>query len=571
MNPECSQRVDQWFQSPLKRESGHGISSLGQICKKDDSFRQQVQLLLALYERKGASEISIGQTATDLLEKGNAELVGRTVGAYKILRLLGRGGMGEVYLAQDRRLGRQVALKLLPLQFTNDASRLRRFEQEARNAAALNYPNIMTIHEIGQDAGRRFIVTEYIEGKTLRQQMMEKRMRLKDALDVAIQVASAMAAAHAVGIIHRDVKPENIMIRPDGIVKVLDFGLAKLMDHELVVNNAALTVPALDTDSGTVKGTTTYMSPEQARGLEIDERTDIWSLGVVLYEVIAGRAPFEGLTKSDVLVSILTTRPPLLQEHSREVPAKLDWIVAKALRKDRDKRYQTVKELLVDLRALAEELEFNAKTKHSGPLETNQGETTALTDGRAARVSMRDEGGLLSSLRYLIGEPKHLKSRVVAFALILGLGIGFVSHKFLGENGAQSSTHPGDNANIFSNHVKLVDVGTPLRLATNPTIHSSPTLSSDGRYIAVLHQSANTSGFCIVPPLIGADATPADPNTYLKGAVAGRSLVWSPDGKFLAVMNKSSSQDPFSIFLFSLDSVEQSKLNTPRTTLARRW
>ena len=560
--------MDQLFHSPLKRESAHRISSLGQICNSDDSFRREVQLLLALYDRqKGSPE----KLAVDLLEKGYAELVGRTVGAHKILRLLGRGGMGEVYLAQDLRLGRQVAVKLLPLQFTNDANRLRRFEQEARNAAALNYPNIMTIHEIGQDAGRRFIVTEYIEGKTLRHQMMEKRMRLKDALDVAIQVASALAAAHAVGIIHRDVKPENIMIRPDGIVKVLDFGLAKLMDHEPVVNNAALTVPAINTDSGTVKGTTTYMSPEQARGLEIDERTDIWSLGVVLYEMIAGRAPFEGPTKSDVLVSILTTRPPLLQEHSREVPAKLEWIVAKALRKDRDKRYQTVKELLVDLRALAEELPFDTKITHSTPAETNPGERASLTDGRAASVSIRDEQGLISSLKYLIGTTKQQKSRMMAFALILGLGIGFVSHKFLRENSLQFSTHPGDNANSFTNHVKLVDVGAPLRLATDPTINSSPTLSPDGRYVAFLHQSANSSGFCIGRPLIGADATPADPNTYLNGAVEGRSLVWSPDGKFLAVMNKSSSQDPFSIFLFSWDSVEQSKLNTPGATSARRW
>ena len=571
MNPECSQRMDQLFQSPLKRESGHGISSLEQICKKDDSFRQEVQLPLALYERrKGSSEISIGQIAADSLEKGNVELVGRTVGAYKILRLLGRGGMGEVYLAQDRRLGRQVALKLLPLQFTSDANRLRRFEQEARNAAALNYPNIVTIHEIGQDAGRPFIVTEYIEGMTLRLQMMERRMRLKGALDVAIQAASALAAAHAVGIIHRDVKPENIMIRPDGIVKVLDFGLAKLMDHALVVNHAALTVPAMNTDSGVVKGTTSYMSPEQARGLEIDARTDIWSLGAVLYEVIAGRAPFEGPTKSDVLVSILTEEPRPLQEHSREAPGKLAWIVAKMLRKDREKRYQTAKELLVDLRALAEELEFDSKITQSAPSETNPGERAALTDGRAATVSTRDEGGLASSLKYLIGEPKHQKSRVVAFALILGLGIGFVSQKFLRENDVQFSTRPGANANNFNIYVKLVDVGTPLPFATDTTIQSSSTLSPDGRYIAFLRQSAQSTGFCLVPALSGAEATDADPNTFSKGAIEGRSLAWSPDGKFLAVMNKSSSQDPFSLFLLSLDSGEQSQLNTPLATSARR-
>ena len=568
MTPECPQQTDQLFQLPVKRESDYRISSPGQSYSSDESFRREVQLLLARYGRhKGSPE----RIAVDLLEKGYSELVGRTVGAYKILRLLGCGGMGEVYLAQDLRLGRQVALKLLPLQFTNDAGRLRRFEQEARNAAALNYPNIMTIHEIGQDAGWRFIVTEYIEGKTLRHQMIEKRMTLKGALDVAIQVASALAAAHAAGIIHRDVKPENIMIRPDGIVKVLDFGLAKLMDHEPVVNDAALTVPACNTDSGTVKGTTTYMSPEQARGLEIDERTDIWSLGVVLYEAIAGRAPFEGPTKSDVLVSILTSRPPLLQEHSREVPAKLDWIVAKSLRKDRDKRYQTVKDLLVDLRAMAEELERDAKINHSTPEKTDPSEWVWLSDGRAATVSTRDEGGLISSFKYLIGATKQQKSLMVALALIVGLGVGFFSHEFTVASNVHFSAHPGEIANNNANHVKLVDVATPLPLVTGPTIQSSPTLSSDGRYIAFLHQSANGSGFCIVPPLIGADADQADPDTYLKAAVEGRSIVWSPDGKILAVMNKSSSQDPLSIFLLSLDSVEQSMMNTPRAISARRW
>ncbi|HJX89026.1 MAG TPA: protein kinase [Pyrinomonadaceae bacterium] len=545
MNPDRPQQIDDSSHSVLKRESGQPV--------------------------KGSTEISVSKIAADLLEQGYARLVGRTVGAYKILGLLGRGGMGEVYLAQDLRLGRQVALKFLPLQFTSDANRLRRFEQEARNASALNHPNIVTIHKIGQDAATRYIVTEYIEGKTLRLQMMDRRISLKEALDVAIQAASALAEAHAVGIIHRDVKPENIMIRPDGIVKVVDFGLAKLMDHALVVNHAALTMPAVSTDSGIVKGTTSYMSPEQARGLEIDARTDIWSLGVVLYEVITGRPPFEGPTKSDILASILTKQPPPLHEHSREAPAKLDWIVAKALRKDREERYQTVKELLADLRALVEELQLDAKMKHFTRPETNPGERAALTYGRAATVSIRDKGTLsVSGLNYLLSEPKHLKRRVVAFALILLLGIGVVWHKFLGQNDVKFSTHPGENAKNFNIYVMLVDVGTPLPLTTNPAIYRSPALSPDGRYLAFLCQSADSSGFCIVPALGGSERADADPKKYLEGAVEGRSLAWLPDGKFLAVVNSSSPQDPFSIFLLSLDSGEQSKLTTSLTASARR-
>jgi len=564
--------MDQLFQSSLKGESHQRVSSLEQICNSDDSLQQGAQSIIASHERhKSSMEISAGHIAADLLEKGHEELVGRTVGAYKLMGLLGRGGMGVVYLAQDLRLSRQVALKLLPRQFTRDANRLRRFEQEARNASALNYPNIVTIHKIGQDAGTHFIVTEYIKGKTLRLQIMERRMSLKEALDVAIQVASALAAAHAVGIIHRDVKPENIMIRPDGIVKVLDFGLAKVMDHALVVNHAALTVPAVITDSGVVKGTTSYMSPEQARGLGIDARTDIWSLGVVLYEVIAGKAPFEEPTKSDVLASILTKQPTPLHEHSREVPAKLNWIVGKALRKDREERYQTAKELLADLRALDEELEFDARIKRSMPPETNPCGRAALTDGRAATASLRHEGTLpVSTFRYLLSELRHHKSRAVALALLMALGIGLVWYEFLRLNDLQSPTRPCEKVDNFNIYVKLVNVEKPLRLTTDSTIHRSPFLSSDGRYIAFLRQSADSSGLCIVPALGGAEAADTAPNWYSEGTVEGRSLARPPDGKFLAVMNKGSPQDRFSIFLLSLDSGEQSRLTTPLAISPRR-
>jgi serine/threonine protein kinase len=225
--------------------------------------------------------------------------------------LLGTGGMGEVYLAEDTRLGRKIALKLLPENFTLDPNRLRRFEQEARTASALNHPNILTIYEIGSVDSVHFIATELVEGVTLRKRISDRRLKLSEVLEIAIQTASALAAAHHAGIVHRDVKPENIMLRRDGYVKVLDFGLAKLTEHSSssIDTQSPTQTKAASTDPGTVLGTAKYMSPEQARGYEVDVRTDIWSLGVVIYEMVAGRAPFDGSTRSDVIAAILKLEP----------------------------------------------------------------------------------------------------------------------------------------------------------------------------------------------------------------------------------------------------------------------
>jgi serine/threonine protein kinase len=274
--------------------------------------------------------------------------------------------MGEVYLAEDSRLGRKVALKLLPVRFTQDLERVRRFEREARAASALNHPNIITIHEIGQVDDTHYIVTEYIAGQTLRQVLFTQMQPLA-ALDVAVQAASALSAAHEAGIVHRDIKPENLMLRPDGYLKVLDFGLAKLTEAQAAASDdKALTVADSETEAGVVMGTVGYMSPEQVRGQKVDARTDIFSLGVVLYEMLAGRAPFAGISNADVLAAVLQTEPLPLARHSREVPEALGWIVSKALRKERAERYQTVKDLLVDLKSLKQELELEASLKRSG-------------------------------------------------------------------------------------------------------------------------------------------------------------------------------------------------------------
>jgi serine/threonine protein kinase/tetratricopeptide (TPR) repeat protein len=286
----------------------------------------------------------------------------QTISHYRILNQLGAGGMGEVYLAEDARLGRKVALKLLPARFTADEERVRRFEQEARAASALNHPNIVTIYDIGQADGVHFIAAEFVEGGTLRQRLAQGRVALSETLEVAIQVASALQAAHDAGITHRDIKPENVMLRPDGYVKVLDFGLAKLTEREEEsIDKEAATRIKAETTPGTVMGTFAYMSPEQARGLKVDNRSDIFSLGVVTYEMIAGCSPFDGPTASDLIAAILRAEPAPLQRSRENIPAELEWVVAKALRKDREERYQTVKSLCSDLRQIKVRLDFEAE------------------------------------------------------------------------------------------------------------------------------------------------------------------------------------------------------------------
>jgi Tol biopolymer transport system component len=291
---------------------------------------------------------------------------GTRLGRYEIKSQLGAGGMGEVYLAEDAELGRSVAIKILPADVAADQQRMNRFVQEARAASALSHPNILAIHEIGWEGATRFIAMEYVEGETLRQRMARAPMKLGDLLDCVIQTASALAAAHAAGVVHRDIKPDNIMLRADGYVKVLDFGLAKLAhDETREPDGEAPTRALVNTSPGTVMGTVVYMSPEQARGHEADARADLWSLGVVLYEMITGRQPFAGETSSHVVVSILEREPPPLARYVDGVPEALEWIVAKALTKDRDERYQTAREMLTDLRRLKQRLEFTAEMERS--------------------------------------------------------------------------------------------------------------------------------------------------------------------------------------------------------------
>jgi serine/threonine protein kinase len=363
MTPERYQQISDLYHAAQEVEPERRSDFLVQACNGDEELRSEVEKLLTGNEeaRNFLSTPAFAVAADVLAGKEAQSFIGKRLGRFEILSLLGAGGMGEVYLAKDAQLGRRVALKLLPQEFTSQADRLRRFEREARAASALNHPNIITIHDIGEAEGIHFIATEYIEGEMLRRRIARGRMPLAEAVDVALQVANALDIAHSAGIIHRDIKPENIMRRPDGYVKVLDFGLAKLTEPKPapppVTSQIDTPMMSSETSAGMILGTVNYMSPEQARGLKVDRRCDLWSLGVTLYEMVVGKSPFTGQTATDILVSIVDREPQPLTQILPDVPVKLERIVMKALAKDCDRRYQSAKDLAIDLKHLKREVE----------------------------------------------------------------------------------------------------------------------------------------------------------------------------------------------------------------------
>jgi eukaryotic-like serine/threonine-protein kinase len=422
MTPERWEHIGEVYHAALELQPEQRAAFLGRACADDQELRHEVESLLAADESAGdfIAEQALKDAAKMLAEdqslSASSRLEGQMLGHYRIISLLGVGGMGEVYLARDSRLERKVALKLLHTGFTRDEARVRRFIQEARAASALNHPNIITIYEIGQSEGRRYIATEFIEGQTLRQLVAEGRLSWSAALDVAAQTAHALQAAHTAGIIHRDIKPENIMVRPDGLVKVLDFGLAKLTERPAPISAFTFetNVPAargFNTEPGMIMGTVAYMSPEQARGHEVDARSDIFSLGVVCYEMIAGRQPFTGETLNHVIVAILDREPAPLVRHDNEIPAELQRVISKALCKDCEERYQTIADLLADLNALKQNPELQAGPAPARASNQNR-EAEVAGKEAAARATI-----IIKSLRRRV--KLFRRGEIVALAAVI--------------------------------------------------------------------------------------------------------------------------------------------------------
>ena len=585
MSPERYQRIGELFDQALELTPERRAEWLDNATGVDAGLRVEVERLLAnhLDSEQFLSRPAIDVAAELLAQNQTTCAVGKQISHYPIISLLGVGGMGEVYLARDPRLNRKVALKVLPATIAGDADRLRRFEQEAFAASALNHPNILTIFEFGAEGETHFIASEFVLGETLRDKIQRDQLPLSETLDLTIQIASALHAAHEVGIIHRDIKPENVMVRPDGIIKVLDFGLAKLTETESSLVDSESTPTRVRTTEGAVVGTTRYMSPEQTRGWHVDARTDIFSLGVLLYEMAAGRPPFDGPSASDVIASILTQQPPRLSQYSPAAPVALERIIAKALAKDRDERYQSVKDLAHDLKGLRQRLIFEAELARlgqpSGQTSASLSESPAIAvEGKIARTT----GGLLS----MIKRRKRLAALTLVGLLAVGSGLiywlspfreqkappppataritpfttfsGAADHPAFSPDGSQIAfAWNGGNGGNFDLYVKLIGAGVPLRLTTDPAEDVSPAWSPDGRYLAFLRRQASENGLFIVPALGG-------PERKLGKTEPGLSrLAWSPDGKTLAVVDQSSPDEPNSIFLLSVEEGEKERLTSP--------
>jgi serine/threonine-protein kinase len=401
------------FQTAIELPANKRAIYLDDACAGDPALRQAVESLLkSPGETDSLATMSAPKDSEGRLMRAEEPEAGKIIGHYRILSLLGKGGMGTVYLAEDTKLHRRVSLKFLSSAYTHDLSGLRRFEQEARAISALNHPNILTIYEVAEENGHQFIATELIEGRTLRERL-NSPFEVEATLEIAIQVASALVAAHRVSIIHRDIKPENIMIRnDDGLVKLLDFGLAKVSERpaaELNVNTEVST--QFKTAPGVVMGTVAYMAPEQARGEVVDERADIWSLGVVLYEMIAGSPPFKAASSNEIISAILSREPAApLTRYSHLVPERLVEIIEKTLAKNRDERYQTCKDLLIDLKRLKQSLELKAGIDRSALSSAAHSGNSSGTPREIHRTS---------SAEYIVNQASSHKGAVIVTSAIL--------------------------------------------------------------------------------------------------------------------------------------------------------
>jgi len=386
LEPERWAQVSRIFNSALELDSEARDAYVERECGADESLAHEVKRLIGNHQKASAQDfIAEPAFANQSNSESRTLAAGQRLGPYLILQHIGTGGMGEVYLATDARLDRRVALKVLSRELAHDKRRMQRFQQEARMASALNQPNILTIFEFGEINSLNLLATEYIEGETLRQYLRSHKLKLSEILDISIQILSALDAAHEAKIVHRDIKPENVMIRSrDHVVKVLDFGLAKPTESASSTHASDLEGDTqYKTAAGTVLGTVNYMSPEQAQGLTVDERTDLWSMGVVIYEMVTGQMPFKGRTKNHILVDILENEPVSLSEASTfAVPDELTRIVDKALAKQLDERYQTAKDMLIDLRKLRKQLDVEAEMRRSvGPALVAKSQTTTSIAG----------------------------------------------------------------------------------------------------------------------------------------------------------------------------------------------
>ncbi|MGI8997834.1 MAG: protein kinase domain-containing protein [Pyrinomonadaceae bacterium] len=530
MQAERWQEIDRLFDAVLERAPAERASFLVAACAGDDELRREVESLLAASER---AEKFIEAPAMEVAAKAAATTeaftaLGREIGPYRVLSLLGAGGMGEVYLAEDTRLGRRVALKLLLAEFTHDAERIRRFEREARAASALNHPNIVTIYETGQSDGMYFIATELVEGQTLRDFMPHARAQTKEALNIIAQVADALSAAHTASVVHRDLKPENIMLRPDGYVKVLDFGLAKLIEPAPAHDASHKWTETARTDTGAVLGTVAYMSPEQALGQEVDQRTDIFSLGVVLYEMITGTHPFRGPTTAATFDALLNHEPPAPASFNPDVSPELERIIGRALEKDRELRYQTASDLRAELKRWQRTLDSSptASTRihaRTGVVPRAVRRARVVTAGLALAALLVVATSFFVALWWLRSEEVAAPLRNLSFAQLTDQP-GTELFPSLSPDG-KSIVYASKSSGNWDLYLQRVGGKNPLNLTADSTDDDTqPAFSPDGERI-VFRSERERGGIFVM----GATGESVKRLTDF-----GYHPAWSPDGSEIA-------------------------------------
>jgi len=483
MGHEDWQRVRGIFDSALRKEPGDRQDYVKSVCGTDKKLLKEVESLLSSLDHSdGFLETpAIGHVA-DLIASGGFEK-GKRLGHYEITRKIGAGGMGQVYLAVDLKLDRQVAIKILNEELSRDESNLKRFVREAKAASALNHPNIIVIHEIGESDGVHYLVSEFIEGKTLRDVLAQEQMSVREILDAAIQIAGALSAAHGAHLVHRDIKPENVMVRPDGYVKVLDFGLAKLVEKNLsFLGFEESTVQLRQTAKGTILGTVHYMSPEQAKGQEVDERTDIFSLGAVMYEMLAGKAPFAGDSMSESFANLINTDPQPVSRFVSNVPDELQRIISKTLRKNLSRRYQTMKDLMTDLSDLRENLSLEGKLERSLSTTPNADAPETLAENRPT-----------SSAEYLFKAIREHK-RVSLLTLILVVATTIFASYLI----ASRNFTPGNKTGLAGSSEAIMIRSIAVLPLTNVSHNPDTEYLSDGVSESLINSLSQLPGMSVI-------------------------------------------------------------------------
>ncbi|HZB45254.1 MAG TPA: protein kinase [Pyrinomonadaceae bacterium] len=516
--------MDELLDAALELPAAEREAFVAAACGGDEALRREVSSLLGEEPKLagGFMEHPAMKVAAQALAQQtalvNVSPVGREVGPYRIERLIGAGGMGEVYLAQDLRLSRKVALKILPAEFVADPERVLRFEREARAVSALNHPNIVTVYDVGEERGWHYIATEFVEGRTLRD-LAGDGLKLKEMLSYASQAAEALSAAHGAGVTHRDIKPENIMVRADGYVKVLDFGLAKLAESR--ASDAKDVRGAVETRAGVVMGTLAYMSPEQAAGDVVDSRTDIWSLGVVLYEMAVGKTPFAAGDRRATINAILSSEPEAARASVPELPAEFDHVLSKALEKDRELRYQTASDFRADLRRLLREIDSSASWSSEKVIAARRRRARRwlLPASVAAGLASVLVAGLLAWPFFKEDPAGPDWSRATHTQLTDQAGTEFYPSLAPDGRSFVYASKDGDDYDIFWQRVGGKNP-TPLT-KDSPSDDTQPAFSPDGERIAFRSERAPAGVYVM-------EATGENARRVSEG---GFQPSWSPDGR----------------------------------------